>query len=89
METKKKVKLLALQIGSIIGEKEKNISKVRSLLGKCLSKLKPDFVFLPEVWTVGWDCPSFKDCSEEIDSSSSIDMLKNISHLKQKNVWNH
>ena len=75
---KKKVKLLALQMGSVIGNKKKNIDNVKKLLEKYLKRYKTDFVFLPEVWTVGWDCPSFKDCAEEIETADSITILKSL-----------
>jgi predicted amidohydrolase len=55
-------------------------------LEQCLSKQIPDFVFLPEVWTVGWDCPSFKQCAEEIDNSESVQMLKNIAKNYNTNI---
>ena len=33
---------------------------------------------MPEVWTVGWDCPSFPVCAENINDSLSLAMLKRI-----------
>ena len=86
METEKKIKLLALQMGSVIGDREENIKKVNKLLETNLSKYEADFVFLPEVWTVGWDCQSFKDCAEEYDSADSISMLKSISKKYNTNI---
>ena len=85
METKK-IKLLAVQMGSTIGEKGENIIKVKKLLDSCLSRKNADFVFLPEVWTVGWDCPSFKDCAEDIDKADSLIMLKNIAKKYKTNI---
>ena len=83
---KKKIKLLAIQMESVIGEKDRNIRKVRELLEKCLTEKSADFVFLPEVWTVGWDCPSFKDCAEEIETSFSVNMLKSIASKYKTNI---
>ncbi len=83
---KKKIKLLALQMGSKIGDKEENIKTVKKLLERNLSKHSADFVFLPEVWTVGWDCPSFKDCAEELDSAASISMLKSMAKEYNTNI---
>lgn len=85
METKK-VKLLAIQMGSIIGSLDENIRKVHGLLDKFLSEKKADFVFLPEVWTVGWNCPSFKDCAEEIEKAKSVIMLKHIAKKYKTNI---
>lgn len=73
-------------MGSKIGDKEENIKKVNTLLERNLSKHSADFVFLPEVWTAGWDCPSFKDCAEEIDSAYSISMLKSIAKEYNTNI---
>ena len=86
MEKKTKIKLLALQIGSVIGNKGKNTEKVRKHLENCLSKKSADFVFLPEVWTSGWDCSSFEECAEDIENSESVEMLKNISKKFNTNI---
>ena len=57
---KTKVRLLAIQMESAIGNVELNIETVKNLLIANLKKYGgADFVFLPELWTVGWDCPSF------------------------------
>ena len=81
---KKKVKLLAIQIGSVIADIDANIQKVKRLLEDNLLKQSVDFVFLPEVWTCGWDCQSFSSCAEEINNAPSVLMLKNIA--KEYNV---
>ncbi len=86
MEKKNKIKLFALQMGSIIGKRTENTEKVRDLLIKYLSENSADFVFLPEVWTVGWDCPSFKDCAEEYNNSESIAMLKDMAKTYNTNI---
>lgn len=86
MAKKKKITLLAVQIESVIANKEKNILKVNNLLKKLLSERKADFVFLPEVWTVGWDCSSFPDCSEYIRNADSVNMLKSIAKKFSVNI---
>jgi len=87
MEKKnKKIKLFALQTASIIGNRDKNINIVRKFLDKYMSKESADFVFLPEVWTAGWDCPSFHSCAEEIKNSKSIAMLKDIAQQYKTNI---
>ena len=79
MEKKTKIKLLAIQIESAIGQKELNIETVKNLLIANLDKYgEVDFVFLPELWTSGWHCPSFPICAEELDTATSINMLKEI-----------
>ena len=86
MEKKTKVSLLAIQIGSEIANIEANILKVENLLEQNLSSKSADFVFLPEVWTSGWDCVSFPLCAEEISNAKSIGMLKRIAKKYQVNI---
>ena len=71
---------------SVIGEKEKNLLKANKLLKTALSKYNADFVFLPEVWTVGWDCQSFYECAENIDTAESVKMLKAIAKKYNTNI---
>lgn len=86
MEKKTKIKLLAIQLGSVIVDKEANIKKAEKLLEDNLSSNSADFVFLPEVWTSGWDCPSFEVCAEDINNSNSIRMLQNIAKKYSTNI---
>ena len=86
MEKKTKIDLLAIQMGSEIGNLEANIKKVQNLLENNLSVRSADFVFLPEVWTVGWDCPSFPNCSELLNIAESIKMLKRIAKKYSVNI---
>ena len=65
-------------MSSVIGDLEANVKKVKNHLETNLSICSADFVFLPEVWTAGWDCPSFPDCAESIDDAKSIKMLQEI-----------
>lgn len=86
MEKKTKVDLLAVQIGSVLGDLPKNIQKVESLLEKKLSNRLADFVFLPEVWTVGWDCDSFLSCAESLNKSAAVTMLQRIAKKYRVNI---
>jgi len=86
MEKKTKVKLLAIQLGSIIGDRLANIKKAQELLEKSLEECVCDFVFLPEVWTSGWDCPSFQYCAEFLKHADSISMLSNIAKKYNVNI---
>ena len=69
-----KKNILALQIPSIIAKPEENFSNLEKCLDEILSdkNIKPDFLFLPEVWSVGWCCEVFKDC---VDSGATLDFL--------------
>ena len=86
MEKKTKVKLLAIQMSSVIADKQENIKKVEKLLEKELLSFPADFVFLPEVWTCGWDCKSFPLCAETIDTADSIKMLQHIAKKYKTNI---
>ncbi len=86
MEKKTKVVLLAVQIGSVIGNLDKNINKVELLLEQKLSDRIADFVFLPEVWTVGWDCESFPVSAETFADSKALNMLQRIAKKYSVNI---
>lgn len=82
---KTKVKLLAVQMESAIGDLNLNIETVKNLLRANLEKYESvDFVFLPEVWTVGWDCPSFEESAETFENSKAVEMLQAVA--KEFNV---
>ena len=84
---KEKVKLLAIQMESVIGEFQLNIDAVKNLLTANLVKYKTlDFVFLPEVWTVGW-CPQvFTETAQELSESEAVNMLKELAKKYQVNI---
>ncbi len=86
MEKKTKVKLLAIQLGSVIADINENIRKAERLLEENLLSRSVDFVFLPEVWTSGWDCPSFEACSENLENAASIKMLQKIAKKYNTNI---
>ncbi len=87
METKK-VKLLAIQMESAIGNVELNIETVRKLVRANLEKFQyADFVFLPELWTVGWDCQSFPDSAETLEDSKAVKMLAEIAKEFSVNIF--
>lgn len=76
---KEKVRLLAIQMESVIGELDLNIDTVRNLLIANLEKYDgADFVFLPEVWTTGWYTPDFIKTAETLENSKAVSMLSEI-----------
>ena len=83
---KNKIKILAIQMESVIGDVNLNVSTVENLLSANLQNSDIDFVFLPEVWTVGWHCPSFTNCAENIEDAISISMLKTIAKKYNVNI---
>ena len=83
---KEKVRLLAIQMESIIGELNLNIETVKNLLIANLEKYDSDFVFLPEVWTVGWHTPAFIESAETLEESKAVKMLKEIAKKYKVNI---
>ena len=57
-EEEKVIKVSALQMQSVIGDRFANYDKVYSIVKKDLPE-DSDFLILPEVWTVGWSCDDF------------------------------
>ena len=79
------IRILVVQLETIKGDIDKNISKIRSLLSE--SKfLCADLIVLPELWTIGWDCSSFNSSSEELFSSKTYNFLKEIALKYNSNV---
>ena len=84
---KEMVRLLAIQMESVIGELELNIDTVKNLLIANLEKYEgADFVFLPEVWTVGWYTPAFLQTAETLESSKAVNMLSQIASKYNVNI---
>ena len=84
---KEKVRLLAIQMESVIGELDLNIDTVKNLVCACLEKNSgADFVFLPEVWTVGWDTDSFVKTAETLEESKAVKMLSQIAKKYDVNI---
>lgn len=85
---KKKIKLLVIQMESAIGDVNLNIESVRNLICANLKKQDGvDFVFLPELWTVGWDCPSLSSAAETLDASRAVKMLQEVAKEFSVNIF--
>ncbi len=84
---KEMVRILAIQMESVIGELELNIDTVKNLLIANLEKYEgADFVFLPEVWTVGWHTPAFLQTAEPLNSSKAVNMLSQVACKYNVNI---
>src|SRR5574344_1707631 len=84
-EKRKKIKILAIQMSSVAGEKFANYEKVALLIR---SKIKDgaDFIVLPEVWTTGWNCERFRNSAENIANSQTINFLSEIAQNSNSNI---
>lgn len=84
---KKKVRVLAIQMESVIGDLDLNIDTVCKLLQANLNKYDgADFVFLPEVWTIGWYPQEFHNCAESLNDSKAVKMLQYIAKKYNTNI---
>lgn len=80
-----KNKVLIVQLEAIAGDIDKNIKKIESLLENKNFK-DIDLIVLPELWTIGWDCPNFNKCSENLFSSKVFSFLKDMAIKYNANV---
>ncbi len=84
---KEKVRLLAIQLESVIGDIKLNIETTQNLIVENILKYgSVDFVFLPEVWTVGWHVPNFIESSESLEKSRAVKMLCDVAKKYNTNI---
>lgn len=84
MQAKSGLKLSALQLNSIVGNKQTNFEKVLTLLNRDFQP-GTDILVLPEVWTVGWACDEFQKSAENLKNSSVISFLSKVA--RKYNTW--
>lgn len=82
---KKEIKVSILQISSVIGDVEANIKKAGEIIAAELPQ-DSDVLILPEVWTVGWNCPSFRVSAQPLTSGSVFDFLSLIAKKYSINI---
>jgi predicted amidohydrolase len=85
MEQKKKIKISILQMSSILGDVEANISKVDKLIQDNLPSTS-DVLVLPEVWTVGWACRFFQSSAQDLRNGSISEFLSSIAKRYNINI---
>lgn len=81
----KSLKILAIQMSSITGDKWENFSKIVDLIEKNIKK-GTDIIVLPEVWTVGWKPSEFKDSAEDLNDSETIEFLSELAIKYNVNI---
>ncbi len=79
-------KILAIQTSSIIADIQGNFSALELYLADIFhnADVCPDFLFLPEVWSVGWYPKCFKDCA---DSDLTLEFLSNLARKYSVNIF--
>ena len=85
MEQSKKIKIAALQMSSVVGDKRANFKCVENIVSKELQE-DTDIFVLPEVWTVGWSCEDFVSSAETLDNSDTIKLLSSIARDYNVNI---
>ena len=79
------MKVLIVQMQSVLGDKKANFAKVEKLLaGK--ESLKPDLVILPELFATGWFCDIYAQVAESFEDSSIVNFLSGIAKRFNANV---
>ena len=81
----KKVNISMLQMSSVIGDVEANISKIDTIIKQELPQ-NCDVLVLPEVWTCGWVCDKFIETAGNINNSSVINFLSTIAKNYNINI---
>ena len=79
------VKILIVQMQSILGEKEQNFNKITNLLSKNTSE-KPDLIILPELFATGWYCDIYEKVAEKEEQSETLNFIKDIAVKFNSNV---
>ena len=78
-----KIKLLAVQMESVIADKYANFDKINKLLPKSTDA---DILILPELWSVGWACDKFIQCAEPINNSEVVKFLSDLAKKHNINI---
>lgn len=82
---KEKINIIAVQMESVIAEKQTNFKKIESLIDKNI-KPNTDILILPELWNVGWACDKFIDAAEELGNSETISFLAKFAKKYNTNI---
>ena len=81
-----KKNILALQIPSVIGDIDTNMGTLENYLEEIFSSndIAPDFLFLPELWSVGWYPKCFLSC---VDRGEVLEFLSMLAKRYNVNIF--
>lgn len=82
---KEKINISAIQMESIIANKEANFKKIDGLITQNI-KPNTDLLVLPELWNVGWACNKFIAAAEDINNSETIKFLSQYAKKYNTNI---
>ena len=77
------IKILIVQMQSILGDKKANFDKIEKLL---TNQEQADLIILPELFATGWFCEIYNKVAEDIDNSETINFLSNIAKKFNANL---
>ena len=84
---KEKINITAIQMESIIADKQANFDKITKLFKENI-KPNTDIVVLPELWNVGWACDKFIEASEEIKKKRNYRfIIKTCTKIQHQYTW--
>lgn len=78
------VKILIVQMQSILGNKQANFDKVTKLLEKNDEQI--DLIILPELFATGWYCEIYEKVAETFENSQILSFLSDLSKKNKSNV---
>ena len=88
-----KKNILAVQMSAVSADFDTNCANVKTLLEDFYIKKdlcakntekRPDIIFLPEVWTLGWDTDCFQRCAEK--NEAAVDFLSGLAKKYDVNI---
>lgn len=88
-----KKNILAVQMSALSANYEANCTKVATMLEEFYTGRgfvakgnndKPDIIFLPEVWTLGWEPDCFQRCS--MQNENAVEFLSNLAKKYNVNI---
>ncbi len=79
------VKVLIVQMQSVLGDKQANFNKVEKLLNG-QDYYKPDLIILPELFATGWFCDIYDKVAETFGNSKIVDFLSSVAKNFNANV---
>ncbi len=77
------IKILIIQMQSIVRNKAANFEKVEKLLR---GRRKSDLIILPELFATGWNTDNYGEAAEDFNNSITIKFLKDIAKKNRANV---
>ena len=79
------VKVLIVQMQSVLGDKAANFEKIEKLLSGHEND-NPDLIILPELFATGWYCDIYAKVAEKLENSQTVKFLSEIAKKFNSNL---